>query len=157
MKDPKSILLLLHEIGHLYYNGRRGKNKNKKLDLVGLLEQHNDKEDKDIRKRLVELISEEERTAWSEGLMIARRLKKEKGFNLLEGFESLSDLQDIMHSALMVYRLGVGDTMIIGDEGVWRHIWVKIKEKVGLKEENYGKEQWEFLKNLFDKDKLKRN
>lgn len=157
MRDSKSIALLLHEVGHLIYNR---KNTNKKYGYSNLAElwEHSNgpftKKDKDTRKELAEEISKEERGAWAEGLKLARQLKKEKGFNLLEGFENLEDLQKIIYAGLISYRLGLGEKMIASDEGVIKDAWVSIKNKLGLTEENYGKEQWEFLQTIFDKNKL---
>jgi hypothetical protein len=157
MQDPKSIALLLHEIGHIIeWRGKEGKYKYK--DLTELWKIYNGpftKKYHDVRQKLAQAISDEERTAWVEGLKIARKIKQENGINLLEGFENLRDLQYIIYVGLLSHRLGVEEDMIASDEGLMRDIWIKTKKKLGLGDKNYGAEQGEFLKDIFDKNKFK--
>ena len=164
MRDPKDIAILLHEIGHIVRLKKgTGKFKEfKEFQYIALgkeWEEHTgafSQRHSEYRKKLAEAISDEERTAWAEGLKIARKLKKKTGINLLEGFRDLHDLQKVIYGALLTYRLKVGQDMISSDSGLIKDTLAKIKEKIGLADDEYGLEQSKFLKGLFDKDKLKR-
>jgi hypothetical protein len=159
MRDPKSILMLLHEIGHiLEYRKREGKYRHE--ILVELWKQYNGpftKKYKDIRREIAEELSKEEREASALGLSIARQVEKDTGINLLEGFEGLDDLQDYIYSALLHHKLIRSEEMVASDEGIVKDLWVKIKMMLKFNQGNYGQEQWEFLQGLFDKNRLKRN
>jgi hypothetical protein len=157
MRDPKSIALLLHEIGHSLEKVKT--DHSDKTDLAKLWEKHAGpltKKYKDARRKLAEEISNDERSAWALGLNLARRLKKEKGIDLLEGFDDLEDLNSVIYTGLLSYRMGIGKEMISSDEGIVKDVYEEIKQKLGLGDTTYGREQWQFLRDKFDKGRLKR-
>lgn len=158
MRDPKSIALLLHEIGHILdYEKREGKYKNKSTrelweSYTGPSTKHLKKE----RAELAEEISIEERNAWANALTITRRVKQEKGVNLLEPFRDLSELREVIYGGLLNYRMGVAEQVTSSDEGVITDMVMKVFGKLGFPKGKYGAAQEKSLEGLFDKNRLKR-
>ena len=154
--DPRAILLLLHEVGHgINLNRNRSKTDAYKNDLGartewGYLSGLFKKGSAERRKELVELISKSERNAWAEALKITRQIKEKEGLNLLEGFKNFDELEELISSTLLTYRETFGRSMIKSDQGLFNLIKNKVLGK------SYGSEQWNFLKNLFDKNRLNR-
>lgn len=158
MKDPKSIALLLHEIGHIVdFQEREGKYKNKNTrelwrEYTGVTT----KNLQNIRNELAEEISTEERNAWANALKIARKIKQEKKVDLLEGFKDLDELRDGIYAGLLNYRMGIAEDMTISDEGLIKGMAMKIWQKLGFSKGEYGADQTKFTEGLFDKNRLKR-
>lgn len=158
MQDPKSMALLLHEIGHILdYESREGKYKNKNTrDLWESYTGASTKNLKNERTELAQEISTEERNAWASALKIARKVKQDKGVDLLEPFKDLDELREVIYAGLLNYRIGITDDMTSSDAGVIKDIAVKIWQKLGLPKGEYGAAQEKLTEHLFDKNRLKR-
>ena len=154
MRDPRSIMLLMHEIGHCidYSNGKHNPNQTEdaRARYNGLFKTKYQAQ----RQKIAKEISNMERDAWVNALKIARDLKTEKNVNLFEGFANLNELQKLLYAGFMSYRMEVGEEMIASDEGLVGQIWEKIKQKFVSK--NSHEEQWKYMEELFDKGKLRR-
>jgi hypothetical protein len=91
MKNPESIFILLHELGH------RQPELKEKLKLI------------DIHVpgptiHEAEFQSVNERGAWANALQIARGLREKYGLNLMEVFPSLQDFNVFMVATLKIHR-----------------------------------------------------
>ncbi len=94
IRDEKDLLPLLHEIGHIG-QGARSLLKPRAERGEGGVQQA-----KDYAMKL----SWRERDAWTKAIVLARRVKKENGVDLLEPFDNFDELKRYMYAALLSHR-----------------------------------------------------
>lgn len=155
MRDAKSLMYLLHEVGHArdYITEKHHlmetlENWKKNTGLFSAKKRTE-------REALIEEISSNERDAWANALKLAHTIKIENDIDLMEGFDDLDDLKDTINGAFLSFRLNLGEEMITADKGFISKIGMKIKQKLGFSESTTNNPRWEFMKSFFDKNRLR--
>ncbi len=140
MRNPKDIFALLHEIGHIVVKDKSFKKLPVKF-LAGLLLPGFVKKKAEIKS--INEDSKSERNSWAFAFRVARFLYKKHGVNLFEIFKDRSDIQELLYGCLVSHRMGVSEDLTKqGKFNFWR--WKPKPEDL------------EFLKGLFDKERLQR-
>jgi len=88
MTSIRDVLPLLHELGHSGGSEDEIRNAKARGDW----------------KKAAELVSKSERDAWANALKMAKKVKKDTGVDLLEGFSGDDDLKTYIHTALSGHR-----------------------------------------------------
>ncbi len=88
-QDSKDVIRIIHELGHSIRQNKNPK-ANIQEDFITAAQELKNRGDtseaeaKNLLKKMIETIAEEERGAWAEGLQLARELKRNKGIDLLK-------------------------------------------------------------------------
>ncbi len=96
-KSSEDIIFLLHELGHSIRMKKDPKLDNQEMDLMEEIRSMggrgltSETEAKNLFKRTIKTIAENERGAWAEGLWLARKLKRDKDIDLLKPFRDRKD------------------------------------------------------------------
>jgi len=125
----RDVVALLHEIGH-----SKGKIPFMERQTAHIMGE---------KKREIELYSQEERSAWAEALKAARKVDRDLGVDLFEGFYDTEDLKEYIYTCLTTHRY-LAELQAAGKLDI-------ILNVLGLKSINQNSE---WLGKLFDKRKL---
>ena len=157
MRNTESIMSLIHEIGH-GIDFEEGRDPNTGVTLFVYLAFPMPFATDD-RNKVIADISAMERSAWAKGLAVIRGIKKEHGVNLLDGYENMAAVQDSINASLFSHRVSKGSQLKEANarmdenrrskEGVLRSAAADFKKFF------WGDDRLTFLRDLFDKDRLK--
>ncbi len=141
--NPKQILGILHEIGHAMDDSE-------KFEIQNVF--HNVIMQSEIREKLPKLSnkisSESERNANANALKLYRTIKQKFNIDLLEAFDSFSEIQEFIYTFLAHYRYNAELEFQDSKEAKgWSNS--KLNELL-------GKKDYSFLEKLYDKNKLSR-
>ena len=138
INSPREILSLLHEIGHSY--------EGTEFCTSHIEERKKNTANADnYDEAYIYNQSLKERTAWSEGIKLARNIQKKYNVNLLEGFKDIEDVRRYIYGSLTRYRYGneYEQSSFVG-------------KVLGLLFGTEPKLRNDMLEGLFDKSKFKR-